>query len=483
MSMPGRRTFFVATTVMLAALMAFLSPGLATAAPAGQDLREAAVRAQSYAQLDAASLGLAPSPGRATTMLYLRGDHVCYSIRWTGVEGVISARIVLREPTGTPDATVLTLFDGASRAGGKAAGCVRPVPQATLVALADRAPDHLVVLSTASAPAGALAGTLKPQLTTRPLPDGVEFVTGVAAAPDGTQWFTSFPGLVLRRIDPQGVTTTRDLSRPGDPEDLYSLDVMRAPGGVLWVSSGFYYYLPDGHRSGRITRVDDHGGSRAYPMPAGVVPRSMTMGPDGAVWFAAGRTLQNFTVSGVGRLSRDGTVRFWPVTGNGVVRSVITGSDGNVWFFSDRMAHGRITPSGQITRFGSKFPHHNRASGSAVIGADGAIWFPDGEEGIGRVSTDGKLTHTELDRAAQELPTNLFVDPDGTVWFTAYRSRPNPSVAEVGRLTPDGRLTRFYLPGLEYAKKLAPVPGRLIRVYASKGIGDFVRPPTLRTPG
>ena len=52
----------------------------------------------------------------------------------------------------------------------------------------------------------------------------------------------------------------------------------------------------------------------------------MTLGPDGAMWFALGNTDQ------IGQITRDGSVNLFDVPGRSAPVAITNGPDGNLWF-------------------------------------------------------------------------------------------------------------------------------------------------------
>lgn len=469
--MLGLARVFVLTAA-LTALVVPVAPASAAVAPAAPPARATPVRSQDYATLDAAGLGLPPSGARATTLLRLRGDQVCFTVTWAGLAEVTSARVRLRGADGQPGNTVLTLFSGPARSGHKADGCARPVPTPTMVALADQASSYVVVVGTASAPAGAVSGALKPQSTSRELRGQVGRANVVVAA-DGTQWSPegSRTGTKLVRIDPQGGTTVVDLSRPDDPVDLATEGLALAPDGAIWVSATTFGNIDGSPDVGRITRLDPSGTSRAYRMPAGLGPMALAIGSDGAIWFGAFKG--DTSHWGVGRLATNGSVTFQPTAGESYFPvGMATGSDGNVYYISAFGPHLRITPDGVITKLAG-----GNGNGGGVLGPDGAVWFTDSEQGIGRIATDGTITYRPVNVGFEyRNPTALFLDPDGTIWFTASVSGAHDGY--IGRMSPDGKIAKFFLRGVRFPYGLAPAPGGLIRFYSpfESTLGEIVRP-------
>lgn len=167
------------------------------------------------------------------------------------------------------------------------------------------------------------------------------------------------------------------------------------------------------------------GVSTEYPLAAGDLPRGITVGPDGALWFA------NSGSGSIGRVTTDGT--FSTFTGVGLDRpeSVTTGPDGALWF-TDRGSRsiGRITTAGAVTTFsdpGIIEPW------SIVSGPDGALWFTDPVANrIGRITTAGVMSFFADGNIRH--PLGITVDTiDGSLWFTNHEL-----VGSIGRIDVDG---------------------------------------------
>ncbi|HYN52270.1 MAG TPA: hypothetical protein VES62_15225 [Thermoleophilaceae bacterium] len=139
---------------------------------------------------------------------------------------------------------------------------------------------------------------------------------GIAAGPDGNLWVTD-PGTdVAIRISPAGLEIGADINL--DPvNSVNPRNVTRGPGNTMWVA-GFGGYIvritgdgatatsfdtpgnsawditpaPDGNLwytapNTAIGKITPGGVSTEYPLPvAATDPFGLTVGPDGAIWFA-----------------------------------------------------------------------------------------------------------------------------------------------------------------------------------------------------
>lgn len=100
----------------------------------------------------------------------------------------------------------------------------------------------------------------------------------IAAAPDGNLWFTESANRI-GRITPTGRITYFPL-----PQGFESAMQMTAGrNGTLW----FIATPSVNGASWSICMVGTTGKITAYPLPLGVQPNSLAVGPNGNVWFAA----------------------------------------------------------------------------------------------------------------------------------------------------------------------------------------------------
>jgi streptogramin lyase len=105
---------------------------------------------------------------------------------------------------------------------------------------------------------------------------------GVAAGSDGRVWFTEFDAQKIGAVDPaSGVVSEFDVHLIGCTHPF---------GMTRPASDGFMYY---GCTSKALGIVASNGGVGTInnPLAMAVDPQSLTVGPDGNVWLAAGREL------------------------------------------------------------------------------------------------------------------------------------------------------------------------------------------------
>jgi streptogramin lyase len=128
-------------------------------------------------------------------------------------------------------------------------------------------------------------------------------------------------------------------------------------------------------------------------------------------------------------------------TPNSAPNQIHAGPDGNVWFMENsRGTLGRITPAGQITEVPLPVP-----AGYFVFGPDGNIWLGL-QTDIAEITPQGGLLHDyAIPSASPHLPDTgliITIGPDGNIWYTEPYTKDL-----IGRLTPDGQITEFSIPG------------------------------------
>ena len=159
-----------------------------------------------------------------------------------------------------------------------------------------------------------------------------------------------------------------------------------------------------GHPIGVITE---------YPIPTpNAQPDSITLGPDGNLWFTEDHTAK------IGRITRQGQItEFLQMASGSNPSSIIVGPDHNIWILengSDKIA--RVTPQGQITEF--PLPPGCNPIGVA-FGKDGNLWFTEFQTNkIGRMNISGKITGEFPIPTPNSGAAAITQGPDGNLWFT-----------------------------------------------------------------
>jgi virginiamycin B lyase len=151
-------------------------------------------------------------------------------------------------------------------------------------------------------------------------------VRNLAPGPDGNVWVTDFGGRVAR-VASDGTITDFDV--PGDG----AWDIVTGPDSNLW------YTVPEGNNSkiGRITPAGEFG--TQFDVTDAGDQLGITVGPDGALWFAQA------VANDIGRMTLDG--QFSEVKGlTAAARPeyIAPGPENTLWFTEkDGNRIGRIT--------------------------------------------------------------------------------------------------------------------------------------------
>jgi streptogramin lyase len=315
---------------------------------------------------------------------------------------------------------------------------------------------------------GTHLGAAERSIIGRITPQGAvtEFSAGIPAGssidalvvgPDGNLWFTLVPGLgrsgkgppvqsAIGRITPEGNVT---LFSAGLRKKSYPDEIIAGSDGNLWFLDGLMISTALRPEIGRVT---PQGSITEFPtgLPQALRVGGLAAGPDGDLWFTHVFDLpsdDNEPGGLIGRLSPTGTVSSFG-TPPGAEGAPIAGPDGNLWFVDwpdGPVSIDRVTPGGEITRFGKGqvgLPSH------LVIGPDGNIWFT-AQQLVARVTPSGqvrKFTDCMDFRKDFSEATQIVSGPGGDLWFSTITSRMTPSMAEpptIGRVTPSGEVTLF----------------------------------------
>jgi len=260
-----------------------------------------------------------------------------------------------------------------------------------------------------------------------PIPTPASGATSITRAADGNLWFTEFNADRIGRINTAGAITN-EFSIPAGSG---ALDIVSGPDGNLYFTERF---------TDRIGRINPLAGSDAAiqasftdtfttGITTGSGPTSITVGPDGNLWFT------EFNTDSVARLTlATGAVTEFSVPGAGSGPAGITsGPDGALWFTEAGSGEiGRITTAGVVTNEFT-LPVTTSDPENIVTGPDGALWFTEtGNDMIGRITTIGIITEFPLTLGA--VPNDITSGPDNALYFT------EGGLDKIGRITVGGFL-------------------------------------------
>ena len=299
----------------------------------------------------------------------------------------------------------------------------------------------------------ALVGRISPQGEVSEFSAGIPAGLGVddiVAGPDGNLWFTLSAGVIgpsqqgrtsaIGRMTPAGVVT---VFRTGLRKRSAPAEIIVGSGGSLWFT--------DVASPPEIGQITTQGAITEYPTelkpPLGL--GGLAAGPDGSVWFTQVFNLPhgNGEPGGlIGRLSPSGALAQFGAA-PAALGAPAAGPDGNVWFAanSGHVTLDRVTPSGEITQFGSGLLG---VPSNLVAGPDGNVWFT-AQQSVNRVTPSGEITRFTDCMNYHQLfseATSIVAGPGEDLWFTSVTSRQLPSIEEpptIGRVTPSGEITQF----------------------------------------
>jgi virginiamycin B lyase len=163
------------------------------------------------------------------------------------------------------------------------------------------------------------------------------------------------PGIVRMGAD----GTSRDF-RYDAPDGAYSVNAMAAaPDGSVW-------FTESGVHHPWVGRMTAEGAFSHVALPPGVGdPGRIAAGADGAIWFT-GRHV-------IGRIAGDGQLAILRLAGDAVPHDIVAGADGAMWFTSD-LCLGRVTGTGAVTTWAVAGAVQLEGLAAA---ADGSVWLAD----------------------------------------------------------------------------------------------------------
>jgi streptogramin lyase len=232
--------------------------------------------------------------------------------------------------------------------------------------------------------------------------------TGLSFDRAGNLWFGSYDGseVTIARRAPDGSLSTFAL--PGT--EIVS-DLTSAAAGQVWFVRSEYR-----HRAA-VGWITPAGVLGEIELASGSEPSSITIGPDGAAWFAEERAGQ------IGRIDAGGQVQLFPLGAGVEPRQLVAGPDGALWFTengakgphpasTDRI--GRMTTAGEVTQFPLSFGFGTRA---LAVDPRGFLWFGTDEGEIASISPTGALGGRGCISRCGTPILSIAPTPDRSIWF------------------------------------------------------------------
>jgi streptogramin lyase len=218
--------------------------------------------------------------------------------------------------------------------------------------------------------------------------------------------------------------------------------ITAGPDGRLWFTENAGNKIARITTSGQITAGDEIATPTAFVGPSGI-----TVGPDGNLWFTEFAGGAN---SRIGRIPPTATsssdILEIPVpTANSSPEGITAGPDGRIWFTEyGSLNGGRIgvlattaTMTSDITEFGIAGGGIPNPYG-IVNGPGGQLWFTAfGGAKIGHIAPPGADVPTGDQVPLTGSPLGITVGPDGNLWAAEQ------DTSKIARVTPAGVVTEF----------------------------------------
>jgi streptogramin lyase len=220
------------------------------------------------------------------------------------------------------------------------------------------------------------------------------------------------------------------------------------PNGITLGSDGALWFAETG--ANQIGRIATSGAITEFP--ASGTPYSIAAGPQNTIWFTQCGSNQ------VGQIATSGGTVYEshvPTSSAGLFNIASDPHGGFPWFTETL---GNNVATLRESGFGFPLVHESAVTTSAARpwgitgGPDGAMWFTE-ESGnnIGRFS-GGAVTNEFPIPTAGSSPEQIASGPDGNLWFT------EGSTQKIGRITTSGTITEFAIPTLTGLEGIAAGP-------------------------
>jgi streptogramin lyase len=334
--------------------------------------------------------------------------------------------------------------------------------------------DYGLAITNVSPDSGSTAGGRSVTITG----SGFSGATAVRFGSRSATHFTVNSESSITAISPPGAgsvdvsVTTPHRTTPASAADRFSYaNVMSFSTGAGSGVLGQIITGPDGNlwfteSSTGIGRITPQGAVREFPDIRG--GGGITPGSEGDVWFVLGRITSEGVVNKVHflhvenleaiALGPDGNV--WishysggqerdSITGitpeeervnccalpethtNGAVPLLAGGTNNDLWFSWDHTGMVRATLAG-VER---QYPVGSGVQG-ITVGPGDDLWFTDpGANEIGRITPEGLITR--FSEGIKGNPSAIAAGQEGDIWFT------EPGTNQIGRITPEGVVTQF----------------------------------------
>jgi len=250
------------------------------------------------------------------------------------------------------------------------------------------------------------------------MPHAEEAPTAIAAAADGSIWFT------IDRADALGRWREGRIERVPTPRRNFE------PLGLAVGSDGSAWYTDTA--AGAVVQLAPSGEASPYTLDSPITRLGrLAVAPDGSVWFT------DATGWGITQLQNGAFKRHASVAADEGPYGIAVSAAGVVWASLQRSGKLlRIDPDG--TTASLDLPRRGAVPTDLAVGADGSVWFLQFRANrLGQLK-EGKFYEFEVGQENVGL-SGLAAAPDGTIWFGMVRT------SSLGRLD-NGKLTTIRLP-------------------------------------
>jgi virginiamycin B lyase len=210
------------------------------------------------------------------------------------------------------------------------------------------------------------------------------------------------------------------------------------PDGALWFTEQMFSNVAVRTTAGKVVRMTTAGAFTEFSLPGGATksttptPGGIASGSDGALWFTDAREGK------IWRSTTSGALTSYAIP-IGTASAITTGPDAALWFvgaYGSGGVLGRITTSGAFLEFTIPPGPDGISLGTVASGKDGNIWFTKYDMLYSR----GVITRSTLAGVMTDVPRPTYEDvdglapgPDGAMWFSDTNNQSGTSI--IGRMS------------------------------------------------
>jgi virginiamycin B lyase len=250
------------------------------------------------------------------------------------------------------------------------------------------------------------------------MPNPQDAPTTIAAAADGSIWFT------IDRADSIGRWHSGRIERLPTPGRNFE------PLGLAVAADGSAWYTDIA--GGAVVQISASGAASRFALDSAIVRLGrLAIAPDGSAWFA------DTTGYGITQLKAGTFKRHELAAADEGPYGVAVAADGTVWATLQRSSKlVRIEPGGTLETI--DLPRRGSVPTDIAVDAEGSVWFLQFRANRLGQWKEGKFSDFEVPGQNAGL-SGLAIAKDGTVWFGMIRG------SSLGRLR-HGKVATFRLP-------------------------------------